>query len=102
MRIALSRLMMLRAQAVGLRTAAALPHRALPRLGWPLQRGPTPSDASNASRQLHSALWRCRASGAAQPDEDRSLNSLRRREQELKSRIDDAVKVGLLLEMAQG
>ena len=96
MRIALSRLLALRVQAVSLRAAAALPHRTPSGVGLPLQRASLPSDAAIAARQLHGSRWRCRATGAAQPEEERSLNSLRRREQELKARIDDAVKVGKL------
>lgn len=52
-----------------------------------------PSDRAAPARQLHSAAWRCRAAAAAQSADDLSLNAVRRRQQELQARIDDAVKV---------
>lgn len=47
---------------------------------------------TQSCRQLHTGRWRCQAAGAAQ-GEELSLNAIKRREQELQSRIHDAVKV---------
>lgn len=57
-------------------------------------RAEQPANTSHTlSRQLHGGLWVCRASGAAAAEE-MTLNSIKRREQELQARIGDAVKVG--------
>jgi hypothetical protein len=43
--------------------------------------------------QLHSITWRCQATLAGPPGEDLSVNAIKRRQQELQGRIQDAVKV---------
>ena len=48
---------------------------------------------SGIHRQLHCSEWRCRAAVAAQPADELSLNALKRRQQELEERIEEAIKV---------
>lgn len=50
-----------------------------------------------SSRQMHCGRWVCRASATAAAQE-LTINSIKRREHELQTRIGDAVKVGYLIE----